>query len=274
LQALLANTVLPAEIVVVDQSREPLTLAEFQLPQRDSRAISLSYVRQLQRGLSASRNEALTRATQPVIAFTDDDCIPDREWVATIARVLGAPGAPHAVTGRVLAWGSASPDTYPISQRLSQQRIQYTGRTAPWVIGTGNNIAARCDWLRRIGAFDERLGAGTPGRAAEDTDLIYRLTEAGACIQYEPDLVVYHERQSRSRRLATRRGYGHGIGAFTMFGLRRGDLHCAYLLGLWSLSGMQALLNAVARRDWFDAHGRLLNIVGTLEGCWYGLLVP
>ena len=66
---------------------------------------TVRYLRQPRLGLAASRNVALQQATMSIVAVTDDDCVPDRDWVANIERVLASPSAPDAVTGRVLPLG-------------------------------------------------------------------------------------------------------------------------------------------------------------------------
>lgn len=76
LEALACGTVLPAQLLVVDQSAAPdveAVVRAMVIP-----GVALQYLRQARLGLSASRNAALDAATQPVIAFTDDDCVPDR----------------------------------------------------------------------------------------------------------------------------------------------------------------------------------------------------
>jgi GT2 family glycosyltransferase len=131
----------------------------------------------------------------------------------------------------------------------------------------------RREWVDRVDGYDERLGAGSPGRAAEDVDLFYRLLRAGAHIRYEPAAIVYHERQSTARRAASRWGYGHGIGAFCALWLLRGDPYSLRILAQWMLDQSRALAEAVRAHAWIQARHRLLSLRGTLRGLLYGLLV-
>ena len=57
LDALLSGAVLPAEVIVVDQSANDATKA--MIEQRRAGAVPILYTRQQRRGLSASRNAAL-----------------------------------------------------------------------------------------------------------------------------------------------------------------------------------------------------------------------
>ena len=202
LDAVLSGCKLPAQVVVVDQSwdrRAQDALARFQASR-----ISIVYVRQRRRGLSASRNAAIARAWCPVIGMTDDDCVPDPGWVAAIAKTFASTNPPDAMAGRILPLGPAVPGLYAISPRAGMQQTDFQGPREPWLVGSGGNFAVRVDCLKRLGRYDERLGAGSPGQAAEDMDYIYRVLRAGGRIRYEPDALIYHERQTRRKRLATR----------------------------------------------------------------------
>ena len=49
--------------------------------------------------------------------------------------------------------------------------------------------------VERVGAFDERLGLGSPEpwSSGEETDYLIRAVRAGARIEYDPSLVVRHD---------------------------------------------------------------------------------
>ncbi|MFL6198014.1 MAG: glycosyltransferase family 2 protein [Thermoanaerobaculia bacterium] len=179
--------------------------------------------------------------------------------------------APDAVTGPVLPLGPEAPGLYAVSSRTSASPADFTGRALPWLVGTGGNFAARREWLLRAGGFDERLGAGSPGGAGEDMDLLYRLLRAGARIHYEPRAVVFHERQPRERRLASRSAYGRGIGACCGLWLRERDLHALAVLGGWLRMRGAMAAGAVRRRQWGGVREELLVLGGTARGLVYGL---
>src|SRR5205823_3380305 len=143
---------------------------------------------------------------------------------------------PDAVAGRISPLGPDGPGLFMVSSRDSTARVDYRGKAVPWVVGSGGNFTVNRAWFGRVGPFDERLGVGTPGKAGEDMDLIHRLLHAGARIRYEPDAVMYHERQTRARRLATRWSYGFGMGAFCGIWLRHHDPYALYLLARWLIT--------------------------------------
>jgi GT2 family glycosyltransferase len=205
--------------------------------------------------------------------MTDDDCIPDQHWVSTIAHTFAGAHPPDAMTGRVLPFGPDAPGLYSVSLRENTDRVEYSGKTIPWLVGTGANFAMKRAWSERVGLFDERLGAGTPGKAAEDADYFYRLLCSGARIRYEPEAIIYHERQSWKQRMESRLGYGHGIGVFCSIYWRRGDHYSLRILHYWLRSQGKELLSAGKRFEWLEAYQRLLGVRGMVRGFVHGLQV-
>jgi GT2 family glycosyltransferase len=269
LDALLSGDVLPAEILIVDQSQGDAT--RLAVERRQDSPIPIIYIRQEGRGLSASRNMAIGRASRPIVAVTDDDCVPDKGWIAAIDRAFASQPAPAAVTGSVRALGPDLAGLYAVSLREGTARAEFSGKVLPWIIGTGGNFAVRRDWLDLVGHYDERLGAGSPGQAAEDAELLYRLLCSGARIRYEPDALIYHERQSRTRRMRSRWTYGHGIGAFCGIYLRRRDPYALRILAYWLLGQIQGLVRGVRRLEPVEVKERLLILRGTVCGLAYGM---
>lgn len=268
LDALFQGSVLPAEIMVIDQGDYDAVRAVIKRFQSEDTSV----IRCLQprKGLSAARNLANAKASFPVIAFTDDDCVPDADWLARIEQTIKTFPATDGVTGRILPLGSETPDQFEISVRTHNQRAQFHGRSLPWHVGSGGNFAVKREWLFRIGGYDERLGAGTPGKAAEDTDLFYHLLKAGAVIRYEPEVVIYHERQDKERLLRSFSNYSYGIGAFAAKYLRQGDLYAVYMLAVWLFWQLWKMGGFVVRRNRLQLEGSLLSLRGCRHGLAYG----
>lgn len=268
LGALLQGDVLPAEVVVVDQGGLPETaavVASCRVP-----GVALEHVRGERRGLSTARNTGLGRVTSPWVAFTDDDCVPHHDWVAAVHRRSLETDAPDAVTGRVLPLGEERDGTHTLSLRTSEEPVVFRGAALPWLVGTGGNMAVRVSTLREVGGYDERLGAGSPGVAGEDLEIVHRLLRAGAVIAFDPAVVVLHDRVDAARRLATRRTYGFGLGAFVGVWIRS-DRWVATVLGRWLLAQGRLAARAIARQDaWRLREARLL-VAGAVAGLGYGV---
>jgi O-antigen biosynthesis protein len=267
LDALLAGMVWPAELIVVDQSQDDRT---HQVTESRQHGLpSLIYVHHAGDGLGASQNLAFARATTPIVAVTDDDCVPTADWVAQIEAVF-ATDPVDVVTGRVLPLDPPTPGHQAVASRTSSVRRNFSRQAMPWDIGSGNNFAARHEWLERIGGNDERLGPGSPGLGGVDMDLFYRLLRAGARIRYEPAVLVYHARTTREGRLARRFPYGYGMGAGCTLWWRQGDRNALRILVRWL-----ALRAGRAARGLRQGQGQLayeesLVLAGTIRGLAHG----
>jgi glycosyltransferase involved in cell wall biosynthesis len=270
--ALLSGTLPPAQIIVIDQSHDGETAAVLRACPSSPRT-RITYVRQHVDGLSRSRNAALALVKGNLLAVTDDDCVPDRTWAEVIVREFSRADAPDALTGRVLPLGPETAGLAAVSSRTGTERRDFRDEAEPWDVGTGANFAARCEWLVRVGAFDERLGSGTRGGAGEDIDLLHRLLRGGARIRYEPDAVVYHARQPLVRRAATRLSYGRGIGACCGLWLRDRDRSAPPLLAAWCRLRLRRAAAAARRRNLSAAAEEWAVLRGTAAGLAYGLLV-
>jgi GT2 family glycosyltransferase len=268
LDALLGGTTVPDEIIVVDQGSGTGTDAV--ISERLQRHPNLRHLRQERRGLSAARNLMVEEARCPIVAVTDDDCVPAPTWVSAVLSAFARSPEPDAVTGRVLALSDPEPNTYAISLRTDPNPADYTAVQIPWNVGTGANFAARRDAVIACGGYDERLGAGSAGRAAEDIDLSLRMLRAGARIRYEPAAVVHHECVSEARRMSTRWSYGYGIGAVVSLLAKKRDRFSATMLAAFLRQIARRLLRAVRRRDLSGVRQAALSLGGLTQGAVYG----
>lgn len=136
------------------------------------------------RGPARARNVAFGRGRAPVVAFTDDDCIPTAGWLAgLLAAFDGADVVQGAVAAEPEAWSTAGPWT---------KTLWVTGMT-PWFETA--NVAYRRTLLDAVGGFDENDGISRrPGGLAfgEDVLLGARAVAAGGRRAFVPDAVVHH----------------------------------------------------------------------------------
>jgi glycosyltransferase involved in cell wall biosynthesis len=202
----------PAEVVVVDQSRDEATRSA--VDRRQGSAAPIRYVRGIGTGLSRARNQGIPECAASVIAFTDDDCKVDTAWLEALTEPLRA-GRADAAVGRTLPEVRAGGAEETSSFYAPMGSPVFSRRTHPWRVGGGGNFAAARDVLRRTGPYDERFGPGAPLESAEDMDLIHRLLRGGGRLVYSPKAVVWHRSwrtAPENRRLS--RAYGIGAGAY------------------------------------------------------------
>ena len=252
LRALRECTPPPAQIVVVDQGARPVALE------------GVDYVRMAERGVSRGRNRGARAAAHELLAFTDDDCVPAPEWIGALER--GYEDGVDGVTGRVLPLPGV-PGGVPVSSRTSTTRRTFSGPgQTPWDIGTGGNLSLRRSVFEAVGGFDESLGPGTPGRAAEDVDLLYRVASAGFAILYEPDAVVYHEPKTRRARVGGRFGYGFGLGTFLARHAAQGDEHARTLRRRYAAALARGAGSGLRRASGWPMLEGALTLAGMVAG--------
>lgn len=271
IEALLAGTQVPAEIVVVDQSDDDAT--ERLVAAIPAGPCAVRHIRQRARGLGVAQNAAVAAATREVVAVTDDDCIPDPTWVATLAARFAADPGLAAVTGAVLPAEAEGARVHAVASRGSATARSFAGRTLPWLVGSGNNFCVRGDWYARIGGCDVRLGPGSPGQGAVDMDLFYRLLRAGGRIDYDPAAVVLHQRQTAAERRVRRAPYGFGMGVCAVLWLRERDLYALRVMASWVFLRLERAARAAKGRRWDGVDEERLVLAGTARGVLHGIRV-
>ena len=163
------------EVIVVDQSAVPVDLDTVQ------GNFVLHYLHTTERGPGKARNLGVSRARGQVIAFTDDDCEPDAQWLANAYKYFQDEDV-VGIEGLVLS--------------DSQDREHYRIVTNQGFEGVGfmtANLFLRKAVLDELGGFDERFER--PFR--EDTDMAWRALARGQ-IPFARDVKVLHPAQLRN----------------------------------------------------------------------------
>jgi GT2 family glycosyltransferase len=191
IRAIQAQSVLDWELLLVLQGPDYPVGAIERAAAGDDR---IRILRDREFGLSRARNLAIREASAPVLAFTDDDCLPETDWLeVTLARFRADPGL-GVLGGAVTAgpkerWG---PSTCPAIEP-GEMRLRPGSATEQDVIGfIGANMAMTAEAARRIGPFDDLLGAGAPFLGGEDVDYRMRAAHAGIAMATTSASRVYH----------------------------------------------------------------------------------
>ena len=192
------------EVIVVDNGSHDETAEVLGgLARRSSLRVRLLSV-DVNRGPAAARNLGWRSAGAPVIAFIDDDCVPDRRWVESGLRLLGADQGIGIVQGRTVQ----PPDQARTAWTVYRQVGQLSG------LWEGCNLFVRRAALEESGGFDESIGW-----YGEDTALGWSVLAAGWEGAFEDDAVVTHDQAERSVRWHMEQAFleGNHIGLATRF---------------------------------------------------------
>jgi GT2 family glycosyltransferase len=274
LDSLLALATPPHEILVVDNAPSDDTT------QRLCADLPVRYVLEELPGQTRARNRGILETSGELVAFTDDDCIVDRHWLDRLGAEFADPLV-SAVTGYVAPAELESPSQVLFElhggfDRGFERRL-FRGQAASPVrvagrVGAGANMILRRSMLERVGLFREDLGPGTPARAADETELFYRVLAAGDRILFDPSRIVWH-RHRRTMEALRKILYDYGV-AVSSFCTRA--LVCERepaalgVLGWWLGVHIREDLGRILRRE----PGRLplrmvlAEIRGTLSGPW------
>lgn len=139
-------------------------------------------------GLSTARNRGAAAAAGEILAYTDDDCVPDCEWILRLDRAFqnpdiaaaGGPNLPPKARSTEEAIISASPGA-PSHVLLDDTRAEHL---------PGCNIAVRREAFEKIGGFNPVFHT-----AGDDVDFCWRLRDAGYELGFVPGAFVWHHRR-------------------------------------------------------------------------------
>ncbi|MBR9862451.1 MAG: glycosyltransferase family 2 protein [Rhodobacteraceae bacterium] len=191
------------EVILVSDAPDRSFLAE--IPASEN-MLHLSFD---QANISAARNVGLAHAQGEIVAFCDDDAVPDPNWLTALVQPFDRPNIASAggfVRGRngfSYQWKGLTGD------RLGEDQSLEIDPSAPFVEvpfdGSrfaklqGTNCAFRLDALLGIGGFDEGFRF-----YLDETDVCLRLAQAGYSAAFVNAAEVHHGFEQSAHRSANR----------------------------------------------------------------------
>lgn len=231
-RSVLANDYPDFRLLVIDQSEGKETaevLSRFESDPRFQR------IESHRRGLAAGRNLGVRRSTEPVLAFTDDDCEADCGWIGALVRAFARDGRVGIVYGSVRATGYDPEAGFIVSYEPKGIRVENHISGKARIEGIGGCLGVRRSTWEALAGFDEMLGVGAPLRSGEETDLTVRALLAGIAVCETPEPVVTHHGFHRwSTYGSVVSNYMFGLGAVNAKMLRLGRSEA--LEPLWQLA--------------------------------------
>jgi glycosyltransferase involved in cell wall biosynthesis len=194
----------PWDVVVVENDALPGTVATSARSALDALAVPARVVVEPVLGASNARNRGIAEAAGEIIAFIDDDVVPDDDWLQQLVEPL-LRGRCDAVGGRVALdpsialprwvtpWLAAYlSEFHPADDEVDLRAVSSDVLVEPFLLTA--NAAFTSEVLSKTGGFDPQLGtrAGVPF-GNEELQLCRRILQTGGRIRYRPQARVVHD---------------------------------------------------------------------------------
>ncbi len=219
LKAILANQYPDFDVVIVDQSEDNET--RDRIAGVPGAAERVTYIHTTIKGKSNAINHGVTECTGDILALTDDDCEPPKNWLSRIAASF----AKHSDVG--IIYGQVhEPEDLPDEDAHVPCLYFFKGRYLKKgeFYGMGANMSVRKNLIQLANGFDALLGPGGKFSAAEEPDFMYRAQRAGVRVYVDHKIVLVHKAWRNTKEWQTvLRAYGLGDAAFYMKHARCGD---------------------------------------------------
>ena len=187
------------EIIVVDDASTPPLSSVLS-------GLAITLLRQERNiGQSAARNLAATAASGTVLAFTDNDCVVEPDWLRALIPYLNDPDI-AIIGGRVMAPSAQSAVAAFEAVRSPLDMGAFATEVTPAATVSylpTCNLLVRRDVLLAHSGFDATL------RVGEDVDFIWRVLRGGSRAWYAPAGRIVHDHRVRwGEWLRRRADYG------------------------------------------------------------------
>ena len=245
------------EIIVVDNNS---TDKSVEIIKKFSEVKLISEKKQ---GACCARNIGYRNASNDLIAFTDSDCIVDKNWLKELVR--------HFENDRVAGCGGhlepMPPQTvieeYIIFRDILSQENAFKNEplSPPFLITS--NAMYRKNILNEVGGFDENFYI-----AGEDADLSWRIVEKGYKLECESKAIVYHKHRSTLMSFLRQvKSYGCGTSYLfwkyhKKFGYERFIYKDPYFVILKSF--IRAPYNFIFKKNKLDKYCPILDFLGEI----------
>lgn len=177
------------EVIVVDDSSLGGTPRElFATQDQVPFSLSILTTRTNSGGPAIPRNIGWRAASAPIVAFLDDDCVPDERWLESGLKAIEIGAHIGIVQGRTIA--PPEVDLLALDRYYVYRLIL---EPSPWFEAA--NIFYRKDALEQAGGFNEQIATW-----GEDTDLGWRVLEAGWQRAFAADALAVHAVERRDWR--------------------------------------------------------------------------
>lgn len=198
------------EVIIVDDgSAVPVAVSGHPLPDDE---VKISVLRQVNAGPASARNAGAQHARGDLLAFTDDDCTPDPQWLRELARAFH--DAPTGLVGGKTVNGQDDNLYSTASQMIVDEAYAYfLSRNSDLRFFASNNMAMAAKLFHESGGFDPSF------RTSEDREFCDRWIRRGHPLVYSPAAMVYHYHRLALTAFC-RQHFHYGRGAYRFHQVR------------------------------------------------------
>lgn len=219
------------EVLVVDNgSSEDLSAIKIEFP-------LVKFLYEEMPGSYRARNTGVKEARGEILAFTDSDCIPQKDWLQAGLRAIESDSCCGLVGGEITIFTSrkkiSSPEAYDsllyFDQRLFLKQYRFAATA---------NMFTHKSIFEKVGGFDEKLKSGG--------DVIYgnQVADQGYSLLYSPQADVLHPAIQGWRKILQRERRRQGGWYFCSLRWRK---YSFFLLLKESFGQFASLLNEATR---------------------------
>ena len=204
IQSIFRNTFLPHEIIICDGMSDDNT-------KQIAENLDVTVLENKKRIASAGRNLGIEHASGDIIAFTDGDCIADKNWLLEFNKAFKDDEELIGIGGKVIPasprndieefWGNIS---LRVIMSFPDEAYFIKTRTLNDAFITAN-CAYRKEALQNVGGFDDWFGNN-----AEDVDLSWRLLKSGTKLRYIPESVIF-ARSPTTMKAVMKKSFRNGV---------------------------------------------------------------
>jgi len=262
IQSIFKNTILPHEIIICDGMSDDNT-------KQIAEKLGVIVLDNKKRIASAGRNLGIEHASGDVVAFTDGDCIADKNWLLEINKVFENDPELIGIGGKVIPapprndiedfWGNIS---LRVIMSFGDNSYDVKKRTLNDAFITANCAYTRKSLLE-IGGFDDWFGNN-----AEDVDLSWRFLKSGAKLHYTPEVVIF-ARSPTTMKAVMKKSFRNGVSSSKLEKRHNGKIFAfdKNIHKLWWKNIFQMLLfKKEAKRNFLQISAHLCGkIIGSIR---------
>lgn len=193
LESLSKQEILPYQIILIDNSSTDKSIEKIRNFITGHPEMNIILLNETKKGIASARNKGLQYADGDIIAFTDSDCLPRKDWVKKMIelyeteKIDGVGGIAYLYNPLTLSEKIEALDmAIPRQLRKSVIDKKYDPFLSKFIMGF--NASYRREVFKQIKELDELFTI-----AGDDIDFCIRAFERGfKLMAWHPEMVIWH----------------------------------------------------------------------------------